>query len=147
MPFNVSDFTSQSASWFCRSKALDCVASNTIYVAIILTTLVFIIFLIAYNNVSISEAGRPKSVKTFVYVLLSVSSVLFLHHYAHVRCIQQMYANKPTDQVFDSIYHNPITGGGPEMTPITSLPAVPIAPAPQSLVDLTNDDLLKTFNT
>lgn len=138
MGFDLGATVNAAADWLCSAPIVRSVINNPIFTALLITALAAIIVLALYNH-QLKGSGFKRGARAFIYVFLVGTAVLFVHHYAVVRCARRDAAQKGVRDVFSGIRQSRESGvPGISVMPsaedagglLYGVPVVPPAAAP-----------------
>jgi hypothetical protein len=117
MGFDLGATVNSAADWLCSAPIVRSVINNPIFTALLVTALAAIIIMALYGS-RLKGTGFKRGARAFLYVFMAVTAVLFVHHYAVMRCARREATQKGVRDVFSSIQQSRQSG----------LPGVPIMP-------------------
>ena len=100
--FDLGGAVNASADWVCGAPIVRSIVSNPVFTALLLTALAAIVVLAIYHY-EIRAAGAKRACRALLYVFLIVTAVVFVHHYAMVRILQETSQQSGIRDVFNSI--------------------------------------------
>jgi hypothetical protein len=126
MGFDLGATVNSAADWVCNAPLVRGIVRNPIYTALLVTALAAIVAMALYGN-QIRKAGLKRGARALLYMLLSATAVLFVHHSAVSSAARDAADQKDVRTVFASIQQSrdagtttpgsqpgsqPATGGG-----------------------------------
>ena len=80
MGYDLGKTINNTAARICNSRPVNAVVSNPLYMALLLTAAAVIIVLAMYRGVL--QEGKKRLARTALYILLVMTAMCFIHHYA-----------------------------------------------------------------
>jgi hypothetical protein len=109
MGFDLGSTVNAAADWLCSAPIVRSVINNPIFTALLVTALAAIVILALYNH-RLKGTGFKRGARAFIYVFLVVTAVLFVHHYAVMRCARREATQKGVRDVFSGIQQSRQSG-------------------------------------
>ncbi len=111
MPFEVGDVFNQGAGWISQSSLVFGVIRNPIFTSLLITAFALVIIHAMYGW-DLKKTGWRRSFKVGFWLLLSVSTLIFVHYYALERHLLHSMAPEGVRNIVRSIHHSVVSGGG-----------------------------------
>lgn len=102
MGFDLSHAFDRMGSWLCSSKIVNAVISNPIFTALLITALAVVIIMGVYHY-CLRKSGWKRIARLSIYLLLVVSAVVFVHHYAVLNRMKTESIMQNSRDVFQSL--------------------------------------------
>ena len=102
MGFDVGDLLNRAASWLCSSSIVNKVISNPIWTSLLITALAMVVIMSQFHY-SLRRAGWKRTTRIALYLLLVISAVVFVHHYASVHRLRGESMQEGVRNTFMSI--------------------------------------------
>ena len=102
MGLNLASVFDNAASWLCSSRIVNRVISNPIFTALLITALAVVILMGVFHY-CVKKAGWKRIARMSIYLLLVVSAVVFVHHYAVMHRMKADSLQQGVRSVFQSI--------------------------------------------
>jgi hypothetical protein len=113
---NIGSGVNSAAEWVSTRPIIGPCISNPVFMALFLTALVVVILMAMYHN-TIKKAGWHKGLRAFVFILIAMATMLFLHYYAVRRVARASVAEGGRRDIFSSIEEARRMGGGHAVSP------------------------------
>lgn len=102
MGLDLGSVFDSTASWLCSSRIVNRVISNPIFTALLITALAVVILMGVFHY-CMKKAGWKRIARMSIYLLLVVSAVVFVHHYAVLHRMKADSLQQGVRSVFQSI--------------------------------------------
>lgn len=102
MGFDISHTLDRVASWLCSSSIINAVISNPIFTALLITALAVVVIM-GVLHYSVRNSGWKRIARMSIYLLLVVSAVVFVHHYAVLNRTKTETMMQNSRDVFQSL--------------------------------------------
>lgn len=102
MGFDASAALDSAASWLCSSRLVNRVVSNPIFAALLITAMAMVVIMSVFGYCA-RKAGWRKIARVSIYLLLVVSAVVFVHHYASLHRMRTEVAHQGARDVFNEL--------------------------------------------
>lgn len=107
--FDLGASINRMADWVCNSSIMQNTCNNPLMVSLIITSIIAIIIIGVFHK-KVTEHKRSL-VRSLIYILFSVTVVLFIHNYAISQRIESRLQNKKITDLFVNL-ETPKAGGG-----------------------------------
>lgn len=111
MGFDVSHALDGAASWLCSSRLVSKIISNPIFTALLITALAMVVIMGVYHY-CMRQGGWKKTVRMAIYLMMVISAVVFVHHYAVMARARNESLQAGVRSVFKSISDQGVSGSG-----------------------------------
>ncbi len=102
MGFDAGHTLDRMASWLCSSSIVNTVIGNPIFTALLITALAVIVIM-SVLHYSVRNTGWKRITRMSIYLLLVVSAVIFVHHYAVLNRMKTETMMQNSRDVFQSL--------------------------------------------
>ncbi len=116
MGFSLGGAVNGAAEWACSSPLVGGVVSNGVFAALLVTALIVLALMGIYREEA-RAGGRRKGVRAVLGILLIVSGVMFVHHYAVSRAFAARADREGLRDAFEGIQAARALGGGARVVP------------------------------
>lgn len=110
MSLDIQHALDGAATWLCSAPIVTRVVSNPIFTALLITALAAVVLMGVYRYCA-WKAGWKKAARAAIYLLLVVSAVVFVHHYAVMHKVRSESLQEGVRSVFNSINDAGVRGG------------------------------------
>jgi hypothetical protein len=100
--FDLGGAINASADWVCGAPIIRSIVSNPVFTALLIPALAATVVMAVYHY-EIKTAGSKRACRALLYVFLIVTAVVFVHHYAMSRILQETSQQSGIRDVFNSI--------------------------------------------
>jgi hypothetical protein len=102
MGFDINHTLDRISSWLCSSPMVNAIIGNPIFTALLITALAVVVIM-GVLHYSVRNAGWKKIARVSIYLLLVVSAVVFVHHYAVLNRMRTESIMQNSRDVFQSL--------------------------------------------
>lgn len=128
MPFEVATAVNGIADKICNNPLVSSVVYNPIFMALLVSCIVVVIVLAMYYN-KFKSQGWKKAARLFIFLLISTSALIFVHHYAVCRKTRMDMSRRDIADVFQGIEQSRrFEGSNTPVVPAVS-PLIPVTGA------------------
>ena len=109
--FDIGGAVNGAADWACNAPIIRGIVGNPIFTALLITALAAIIAMAIFRR-QVSRASGTSIARALIYLFLSATAVLFVHHYAVTRSSSDCAQQQNMRHVFSSIKESQAFGTG-----------------------------------